>query len=362
MKISLTLLNGSKLVHSSELTSVLIGRSEVAQFRISDPGLSRQHALVENENGSFFVTDLGSSNGVFIDGQRIEASKKTSFSSFQTLTLGPLECLVSESDSASASEKVPEKTDFTSATSQARARIKNANEQTRTRLMIGNKDARVELKKSKKNQSSPIFVVLVIGCFVSLVAYKMSDKKSEVQTEELTKTDSKSKPIAIAAEVVPVAEASDEFLSQDAYAERYNKRSCLEFSDLCHALALDDKDLEGVLERESEYFIYMKSSKRFIQVFSALETDPSKADIISLYTMLKSNLYQQLASGKISQIHLVLFNDENKLYRVYRFKNNHLGKSQMVLLKEIGSALTSKNSEAFWIKAKEKIPVMDFTL
>jgi hypothetical protein len=356
MKITLTLLNGSKLVHSSELSSVLIGRSEAAQFRIPDPGLSRQHALIENESGSFFVTDLGSSNGVFIDGQRIAASTKTSFSSFQTLSLGPLECLVSESDS------VAKKTDFTPTTAQTRAPLKDGNEQTRTRVLVGKKDTRGALRKSEKNQSSPALVILVIVCFAGLVYYKMSGNKSEEPTEELTTTESKIKPVAVVPEVLPVAQANDEFLSQDAYAERYNKRSCLEFSDLCHELALDEKDLEGVLEREGEYFIYMKSSKRFIQVFSALETDPTKADIISLYTIIKSKLYQQLASGKVSQIHLVLFNDENKLYRAYRFKNSHLGKSQMELLKEIGSALTSKNSEAFWIKAKEKIPAMDFTL
>jgi diguanylate cyclase (GGDEF)-like protein len=49
-----------------------LGRGRDATFRIEDVGISRKHArIVHTESGAFVVEDLGSTNGVFVDGTRI---------------------------------------------------------------------------------------------------------------------------------------------------------------------------------------------------------------------------------------------------------------------------------------------------
>jgi FHA domain/Protein of unknown function (DUF3662) len=50
-----------------------IGRSEEGEIVLVDPSVSRAHAVVEIDEGGAFVRDLGSTNGTFLNGRRIEA-------------------------------------------------------------------------------------------------------------------------------------------------------------------------------------------------------------------------------------------------------------------------------------------------
>jgi adenylate cyclase len=45
----------------------LIGRSEQANVRLEDPGVSRQHATIRRDSGRYWLVDLGSSNGTFVN-------------------------------------------------------------------------------------------------------------------------------------------------------------------------------------------------------------------------------------------------------------------------------------------------------
>lgn len=48
-----------------------LGRAWEADARIEDDSVSRLHAEISNEQGAHFITDLGSANGTFVDGQRV---------------------------------------------------------------------------------------------------------------------------------------------------------------------------------------------------------------------------------------------------------------------------------------------------
>ena len=48
-----------------------IGRGADSDLRIDDPGISRNHAELRRSGGDVTVVDLGSTNGVVIDGQRV---------------------------------------------------------------------------------------------------------------------------------------------------------------------------------------------------------------------------------------------------------------------------------------------------
>lgn len=52
---------------------VVVGREADCDLRLDDPGLSRHHAAFEPMAGGARVTDLGSSNGTFVNGRRLEA-------------------------------------------------------------------------------------------------------------------------------------------------------------------------------------------------------------------------------------------------------------------------------------------------
>ena len=48
-----------------------IGRTAGVDHIVNDPSVSRQHAIFENRSGVWTVTDKGSANGTFVDGQRV---------------------------------------------------------------------------------------------------------------------------------------------------------------------------------------------------------------------------------------------------------------------------------------------------
>ncbi len=54
---------------------IIVGRDPKAALRLSDAGISRQHALIRwREDGKFEVRDLGSTNGVEVDGELVDAA------------------------------------------------------------------------------------------------------------------------------------------------------------------------------------------------------------------------------------------------------------------------------------------------
>jgi hypothetical protein len=59
-----------------ELTRTLvIGRSRECDVTLDDPNVSRRHAEVRQEDGAWWVVDLGSTNGVEVNGRRVDRAK-----------------------------------------------------------------------------------------------------------------------------------------------------------------------------------------------------------------------------------------------------------------------------------------------
>jgi two-component system cell cycle response regulator len=59
-------------IHSLESPELVIGRSTASHFRLMDEGVSRRHALLMHTRGHYFIQDLDSSNGTFLEGRRIK--------------------------------------------------------------------------------------------------------------------------------------------------------------------------------------------------------------------------------------------------------------------------------------------------
>jgi len=59
--------------HPIGMLGAKLGRSAPAEIVFADKRISRRHCEVEIKNGEMLVTDLQSTNGTFVDGERIEA-------------------------------------------------------------------------------------------------------------------------------------------------------------------------------------------------------------------------------------------------------------------------------------------------
>lgn len=50
----------------------VLGRSkQSADFRLADPNVSREHAVIERAGDTWYVVDRGSTNGVYVNGERV---------------------------------------------------------------------------------------------------------------------------------------------------------------------------------------------------------------------------------------------------------------------------------------------------
>src|SRR5262245_8996820 len=61
-------------VLSREVENV-IGRGPTARIRVDDQGISRAHAVVSWQDTGWQLSDLGSKNGTWVNGERVSSAK-----------------------------------------------------------------------------------------------------------------------------------------------------------------------------------------------------------------------------------------------------------------------------------------------
>jgi pSer/pThr/pTyr-binding forkhead associated (FHA) protein len=93
MILNIKLITGEGLTFKVDKSSCVIGRSAQADVVIPHEAISRKHCQIEYRDGDLYVTDLGSINGVILDGQKIPPNKPVKFQSFFSLSFGAVQSL-----------------------------------------------------------------------------------------------------------------------------------------------------------------------------------------------------------------------------------------------------------------------------
>ena len=94
--VSLTV-NGAK--HELDGTHVTIGRSRECDIQLPDPNVSRRHAEVRQEGAAYWAIDLGSTNGMEVNGRR---QKRAKLRQGDRITLGSTELVFRRETEAEA--------------------------------------------------------------------------------------------------------------------------------------------------------------------------------------------------------------------------------------------------------------------
>ncbi len=79
IRIRLRITTGKSLeqnVETNIVSSLIVGRSDTCDIFIDDTKLSRQHFVIENDNGDFYICDLQSRNGTMLNGIRINSRQR----------------------------------------------------------------------------------------------------------------------------------------------------------------------------------------------------------------------------------------------------------------------------------------------
>ncbi len=78
MKMMLQILNQNTAISDISVDSncFIIGRAKDCRFCYPDKSVNEYHCAIINDNDSFFIRDLNSSTGVFLNGKRVEYEEK----------------------------------------------------------------------------------------------------------------------------------------------------------------------------------------------------------------------------------------------------------------------------------------------
>ena len=88
MRIEIIVGNEEPKIFNINKTKSYLGSHESCDIILSADGVSRKHIEIINENENIFVIDQGSTNGSFMNEERLIPGRKTEFTSFFPLRLG----------------------------------------------------------------------------------------------------------------------------------------------------------------------------------------------------------------------------------------------------------------------------------
>lgn len=98
MRLSVQIEFDKTLDLKTQKTKVIVGRAPNCDMVVPHTSISRNHCLIEYVEGEFFITDLGSSNGSFINGERMSPHARTNYFLDSQLVLGRLDCELAVGD------------------------------------------------------------------------------------------------------------------------------------------------------------------------------------------------------------------------------------------------------------------------
>ena len=181
MKLIFHIHNGTAEQFEIAKDSVIVGRSSQCDVTLPYEGFSRQHAKIEIVNGEIFITDLGSTNGVFIEGQRIPTGQPVKMQSFLNLQFGPahqveiLEDILEESNAiVSTREKTNSKIHInTTPLNKEKTNTKTKRMDTGLIKKVSKSTAVSSGSKKKINPAILVTALMVAG----LIYYYMSPKQ-----------------------------------------------------------------------------------------------------------------------------------------------------------------------------------------
>lgn len=358
--------NGEEIKKSVNSTHVTIGRSSKTDIFLKDDSISRKHCVVEIQEGNFFITELNSANGVYVNSERIPSNVKTKFNSFDVLYLGNVECLVEDYQGSISIKKITEKIMKPiiglSPKDVSSARKHSSNKKNR----VGRPPKKAPGNSSQKNKPSFGKIGLSISGFCILILGLYFQASLNKGTDLIVEKKNPTKRFSSQKQVIREKLPPNEFRIVAEYEQIYSKKNCLEFQKICTQLKLESNLNEGVYKDDREIFVFITASSRKNDPrFKAMSDSVDIEELISLKIILSSDILNDLLLKKIDQIHLVLSNNEGVPRKVFRFhplifKPGAAPRFEMI--KTLNKVFSIKNSDEFWKLVLPYVPSKDFTI
>jgi len=226
MRLEVLVENEDPVVYPLSKDKITVGSSENCDIILSSEGVSRKHLSITIEGDNFFVVDLGSSNGSYINEERLIPGKRAEFTSFFPVRIGHNILLSLLSDEEAQSEGMieiplslkekPKEPQAETQSDQTRVISLNDISKARTEKLITTRNEKRIEKKTKlsppaKKKDSNLMTYLAIIILISGAGYNYFKIKNEKNNDEEIVSDTVNSPKA---EIPKTAETSEQVLPQ----------------------------------------------------------------------------------------------------------------------------------------------------
>ncbi|NVN91257.1 MAG: FHA domain-containing protein [Desulfuromonadales bacterium] len=169
-------IRGRAAVSEKRFTSgFVIGRTSECDLQVSESCVSRHHVRVDLINGQCSIKDLGSANGTFLNGERIQEAQLPDCVEIELGKGGALVSLwVERAELPKITETAPEPKEFDTETQIIRHYFENKSEENigEQTMMFRRAFQRVHKKKSRKYQVVIGVVILLLMAAGSVIFYQ----------------------------------------------------------------------------------------------------------------------------------------------------------------------------------------------
>jgi pSer/pThr/pTyr-binding forkhead associated (FHA) protein len=230
----------------------VIGRSSKSDFQIDLECFSRNHFEIEWVEKEFFVKDLNSTNGIYINGERLPTGVRIPFKNFFPIEIGGKVSIAVFSDDS-------ETDNHSQASTVSRgSKVSTDQTQTRTRSVLPRPKAAPAKKSDQSPNSSNVFKVLgllaVLGGF-GYYYYTDNEAQENLQATgqiQVEATNTSSPTIQV---------------SSDELSGLLKSNSCMEFGSLCTDLGLKYAN-EKIVTTIDKIVIFVNSQEQITQLTS----------------------------------------------------------------------------------------------
>jgi len=307
MRLEVLVNNDDPEIYPLNKSEIFIGSGESADIIISHTGVSRRHVKISVINDQYFVTDQGSTNGTFINEERLIPGRRLEFTSFFPVRLGDSVLLSLLSDEESESEllrdfikKGPDKEDSSS--------VENDTESTRVISLKDLKKAKTQdlvkkrktvitkrqtQKKQPKKSSNKMLLPTLLCLFILGVGYYLNEENKEElakqSIEEAQKLAVRPVPPKPQSEVISVPE---EIPKEKLETYFYGLKCTLsEEIDFCNSSKLFSEKLNGVIRVGNSYIVMIEENEwlekglnglpgeKTIELLRSKENEPSQGNV-----------------------------------------------------------------------------------
>lgn len=302
MRIEVLVGSEDPTIFPLKTSKMLLGSGENCDIILSASGISRKHLTITTEDDRYYVTDMGSTNGSFINEERLVPGRKVEFTSFFPVRLGDnvLVSLLSDEEDlqsdfssfkepTSPSIKTPPKERDDSTTV---INLKDLNKvRTENLVLERNKKREIRKKASPQKKSTPVKPKKkpnVIGWLAVLIIagaayYNIFILKTETDDQEVIKQVGQvvGGPVKKSAPVVKINTnlvSKDDLVEKSDFERRKSNMKCTIDVEiyLCNTLPGANTEGFGVTQIGLTYYAFVDGNYNYEEAKKYLKGDSSE--------------------------------------------------------------------------------------